>query len=136
MQLEGQLRAILKVKKILVVDDEPAILRFVKSSLTLAGYDVVATTSGEEALQLTRSEGPDIILLDIFMAPVSGFDVLAELRTFSRIPVIVFTARSHVAKQAFELGANGFLTKPFKLDELQSKIDDILGPNGHEPSMR
>ena len=124
----------MKVKRILVVDDEPAILRFVQSSLSLAGYDVIITTSGEEALQLTEAKTPDLMLLDIFMTPLSGFDVLAKLRTFSQIPVIVFTARSNVAKQAFELGANGFLAKPFKLDELQTKISGLLQPNGHKKS--
>ena len=67
----------------LVVDDEPGILRFVSIRLRLAGYDVTTTTSGEEALKLVQSEKPDIILLDILMQPLSGFDVLDRLRVFS-----------------------------------------------------
>ena len=74
-------------KHVLVVDDESRVLRFVEISLSQAGYEVITTTSGEEALQLAKSEKPDIVLLDVLMVPMSGMHVLVELRTFSQVPV-------------------------------------------------
>ena len=113
-------------KRVLVVDDEPGIINFVRANLRLAGYEVISTTSGEEALQLAKSEEPDIMLLDILMVPVTGLDVLDRLRGFSQIPVIVFTARSFIAEKAMQLGANGFIGKPFKPEELTKKIEEVL----------
>lgn len=113
-------------KRVLVVDDEPGVIRFVKINLALAGYEVITTTSGEQALPLIKSKKPDIILLDVLMTPISGFDILVELRTFSQLPVIVFTARNDIGKMAMKEGANGFIAKPFKPDELIKKIRGIL----------
>lgn len=110
----------------LVVDDEPGILRFVRASLSLEGYEVFTCTGGEEALRLVESERPDIMLLDIFMVPLTGFDVLSRLRTYSRLPVIVFTARSDIGEMAIKEGANGFIAKPFKPVDLVRKIREIL----------
>jgi len=120
----------MKVKqRVLVVDDEPGVIRFIKISLALAGYDVISTTNGEEALPLVKSQKPDIMLLDVFMTPITGFDILVELRTFSQLPVIVFTARNNIGKTAIDEGANGFIAKPFKPDELIKKIQEILQAN-------
>jgi two-component system KDP operon response regulator KdpE len=113
-------------QRVLVVDDEPGVIRFVKINLALAGYEVITTTSGEEALPLVESKKPDIMLLDILMTPITGFDILVELRTFSQLPVIVFTARNDIGKVAMQEGANGFIAKPFKPDELIKKIREIL----------
>ena len=120
------------MKRVLVVDDEPGILRFVSISLGLAGYDVATTTSGEEALQLARSQPPDIMLLDILMRPLTGFEVLKRLRVFSQMPVIVFTARREIAQTALEQGANGYITKPFAPGELVKIIRATL--NGQPDS--
>lgn len=117
-------------KKVLVVDDEPGVLRFVKVSLSLAGYEVITTASGEECLDLARNTKPDIMLLDILMFPLSGFDVLVKLREFSEIPVIVFTARNDIGDQALKAGASGYISKPFRPEELINKIQDTLG--GHQ----
>ena len=113
-------------KRILVVDDEPGVIRFVKINLALAGYEVITAQTGEQALQLVRSRKPDMVLLDILMTPMTGFDVLLELRTFSQLPVIVFAARNDVGNMAMEEGADGFIAKPFKPDELIRKIRGIL----------
>ena len=115
----------------LVVDDEPRILRFISISLSQAGYEVTTTTSGEEALQLVESEKPDIVLLDLLMVPMSGFDVLDKLRTFSKTPVIIITARSFTTEQVVKIRANGLITKPFKPEEMIMKIDETL--NGMNP---
>ena len=113
-------------KRILVVDDEPGILRFVSTSLGLAGFDVFTTGSGQEALQLAETQNPDLILLDILMQPLTGFDVLERLRKFSQVPVIVFTAQRDIADQAMKQGADGFIMKPFVPDELTKKIHVVL----------
>ena len=113
-------------QRVLVVDDEPGVIRFVKINLTLAGYEVITTTRGEEVMSLIESMKPDIMLLDVFMTPITGFDILVELRTFSKLPVIVFTARNDIGKTAIQQGANGFISKPFKPEELANKIREIL----------
>jgi DNA-binding response OmpR family regulator len=114
------------VRRVLVVDDEAAILRFVSAGLEIAGYLPSSTTSGEEALNLARSGDIDIMLLDIFMSPMTGFDVLTKLREFSNIPVIVFTARDDVGEFAIEAGADAYLGKPFKPGELPRKIEEVM----------
>ena len=113
-------------KKILVVDDEPGILKFVRISLSVAGYYVITASGGEEGLKLLESEKPDIMLLDIVMEPVSGIDVLLRLRYSPHIPIIVFTAQSVIAESALSAGAKGYISKPFMPDELVRKIEETL----------
>jgi len=113
-------------RRVLVVDDEAAILRFVSASLEISGYQPTSTTNGEEALEIARSGKADIMLLDIFMAPMTGFDILTKLRDFSNLPVIVFTARDDIGEFAIEAGADGYLGKPFKPGELEQKIEEIM----------
>jgi DNA-binding response OmpR family regulator len=112
--------------RVLVVDDEAAILRFVCAGLEISGFLPVSTTDPEEALDIARAGKVDIMLLDIFMAPVTGFDVLTKLREFSNLPVIVFTARDDVGGFAIEAGADDYLGKPFKPGELAKKIGDVM----------
>jgi DNA-binding response OmpR family regulator len=112
--------------RVLVVDDDVKILRFIGSSLRLAGYDVSTATSGEEALQLVESKKPQIMVLDILMPVMDGFDVLRKLRTVSKVPVITISAHASAAEQALSLGANAFLAKPFRPDELIKKIEALL----------
>ena len=101
-------------------------LRFSRIALTTAGYAVTTTTNGEDSLSLAREEKPDIVLLDVLMTPLSGFDVLEKLRTFSQVPVIVFTARSLIAEEAMKLGANGVIAKPFRPEDLVKKVGEVL----------
>jgi DNA-binding response OmpR family regulator len=117
-------------RRVLVVDDEPGVLRFINVGLSLAGYEVITSSGGEEALKLINSDKPDIILLDLVMVPLSGFDVLEKLRTFSQLPVIMFTARSDLGAQALKAGANGFIAKPFRPEQLIQKIEEVLGAQG------
>lgn len=112
--------------RILVVDNDLKIIRFLRTSLALAGYDVVAATNGEEALRLQESEKPDIMLLDILMPVMDGFEVLRRLRAVSGLPVIAFSAHTSAAGEALRLGADDFLAKPFKPDELVKKIKALL----------
>lgn len=120
------LTAVVTKKRVLVVDDEPGILRIVRINLSLAGYEVLTTASGEEAIRLSQSESPDIVLLDVLLRPLDGLQVLKRLRDFSQVPVLLFTARSYTADQALEVGANGIIAKPFRPDELVKKIKDVL----------
>ncbi len=110
----------------LVVDDEPGILRFVKVGLTHAGFKVVATTSGVQALEFARTGEPDIIILDLYMEPLTGFDVLKEVRTFSPVPVIIITARREAAQIALALGANSYVLKPFLPEQLAREIRRVI----------
>lgn len=112
--------------RVLVVDDEARILRFVQTSLTLAGYDAVTTTSGEEALRLAQTNEPDLIVLDIVMTPLDGFAVLERLRRFCTVPVIIFTASKQAADVAIRRGANSVLIKPFRPDELIEMIRSLI----------
>ena len=111
---------------VIVVDDDVMILRIIGSSLRGAGYKVFTATSGEEALKLAESEKPDIMLLDIVMPIMDGFEVLRRLRAVSDLPVIVISAHVSAAEQALNLGANDFLAKPFRPDELVRRIEALL----------
>jgi DNA-binding response OmpR family regulator len=113
-------------KRVLVVDDEPAILKFINIKLRLNGYEVFSTVSGVEAVEIIRAQLPDIMLLDILMPGVTGLDVLEKVRTFSNIPIVVFTGRPDIAKLALKLGANDYIAKPFNPDLLLEKISFIM----------
>jgi DNA-binding response OmpR family regulator len=126
------LNDIIPKKRILVVDDEAAILRIVRTSLRVFGYDVVTSESGEEALKLIESEKPDIMLLDVLMPGKNGFETLKELRAKSDLPVIVFSARSSSRDEALRLGANEFVSKPFTPEEMVRRIQSVLRSDGQE----
>jgi|WetSurMetagenome_2_1015567.scaffolds.fasta_scaffold177416_1 DNA-binding response OmpR family regulator len=111
---------------VLVVDDDPKILKFIRVGLTLAGYMVITAASGEEALKFLEAEEPDIIVLDIVMPVMDGFEVLRLARAVSGIPVIAVSARASTAKEALHLGASDFLDKPFRSDELVKRIEVAL----------
>jgi len=112
-------------RSVLIVDDEPRVLRFISASLSLAGFEVSTCTNGEEALKLAQQDKFDIIVLDLVMSPVSGFQVLKKLRAFSRVPVIAFSARTDFSDLAMENGADEFISKPFRPDELVKKIQEV-----------
>jgi two-component system KDP operon response regulator KdpE len=114
-------------KKVLLVDDEQAILRVIGIKLRISGYDVLTASRGQEALDLVKTNSPDIILLDVIMPGINGFKVLENLRTFSELPVIVFSARPENAQKALSLGANDFLSKPFNPDDLVKRIKRLIG---------
>ncbi len=111
---------------VLVVDDQPKLLRFVEIDLKLRGYEVATTTSGEEALKLIKPDWPDIMLLDMVMPEIDGFEVLRRLRSFSRLPVIAFSASHGSQEEAMKCGANDFLNKPFRSDEMVRRIHGLL----------
>ncbi len=110
---------------VLVVDDDARILRFISSSLRLAGHSVCIATCGEEALKLAKSDKPDVIVLDILMPDLDGFEVIRRLRAESDLPVIAVSAHASTAAEALDLGANSFLAKPFHPSELIKRIDSL-----------
>jgi DNA-binding response OmpR family regulator len=114
-------------KRVLIVDDERAILKVLDMKLRVSGYDVVTASNGKEALDLVKSTCPDIMLLDIIMPGMDGFEVLQEVRAVSELPVIVISARPENVRRALSLGANDFLTKPLDVDEIVRKIEGLLG---------
>jgi two-component system, OmpR family, alkaline phosphatase synthesis response regulator PhoP len=118
--------------KVLVADDEPHLLRLVKFRLEREGYEVLTAIDGEAALQLARSERPDLCVLDVMMPERSGFDVLRELRSdhsCAGMKVIMLTARAQHRDidVGFSLGADDYITKPFSPQELRARIGAHLG---------
>jgi DNA-binding response OmpR family regulator len=113
-------------QRVLVVDDHPKVLRFIEIDLKLRGYEVKTTVSGEDALEMIKTDAPDILLLDIIMPGIDGFEVLKELRTFSKLPVITFSASSANYSEAMRLGASDFIAKPFEPDEMEKRIKTLL----------
>jgi two-component system KDP operon response regulator KdpE len=113
---------------ILVVDDEPQILRVMRASLPARGYEVRTAPGGEEALDEIRKEVPDLIILDLVMPKMSGLDVCRRVREFSPVPIIVLSAKGSEADKiaALDLGADDYVTKPFSLDELLARIRAVL----------
>jgi DNA-binding response OmpR family regulator len=113
-------------RRVLIVDDQPQIGKVFGIKLKYAGYDVVATTSGAEAIELVREQSFDVMLLDVLMPDLSGMDVLVEVRTFSQIPIILFTGRADIFETAKSFGANGYVSKPLDPDYLVEKIRAVL----------
>lgn len=116
-------------KRVLIVDDHPQVLAFIQIDLKLRGYDVISASSGEEALKKIKTEKPDVILLDILMPGMSGFDVLQTLRPSNKVPVIAFSASPENQAPAMHAGANLFIAKPFDPDEVAKKIGELVGPS-------
>ncbi len=114
--------------QILVVDDEPAIVRLVKSKLVADGYAVESANSGEMALEFLEDERPDLIILDVMMPGIDGYETLRRIRGKTQIPVILLTARSGDAdlSRGFHAGADDYVTKPFNPDELGLRVAAVL----------
>lgn len=115
--------------RILIVDDEPEMVRGLADNLRFEGYQAVTATNGEEGLALALREAPDLILLDIMMPRLSGWDVCRELRHRGiDVPIIMLTARGQEADrvQGLELGADDYLSKPFSLRELLARVRAVL----------
>jgi two-component system KDP operon response regulator KdpE len=110
--------------RVLVVDDEPQIQQFLRVALTAAQYDVLPALTGAEALRLAATAAPDVIVLDLGLPDRDGKDVLADIRTFSKVPVIVLSARDREAEKiaALDLGADDYVEKPFGIGELMARL--------------
>ncbi len=115
-------------KRILVVDDEPRMIGFIRMNLELEEHLVIEAHNGLEALDAIRTQLPDLILLDVMMPELDGFETLRMLREFSDIPVIMLTAKGEENDKVtgLELGADDYITKPFGPRELSSRIKAIF----------
>ena len=113
---------------ILVIDDEPPILRFLRTSLTAVGHRVVTAENAAGALAMLAAEKPDVVILDLGLPDRSGFDVIAEIRRQSSVPIIVLSARGDERSkvQALDLGADDYIGKPFGMAELMARIRAAL----------
>lgn len=114
--------------KVLVVDDEKTIVKGLKFGLEKEGYEVVPAYDGEEALRLFAAEKPDLIILDLMLPGVDGFEVCRRLRKSSDVPIVMLTARGEDIDKilGLELGADDYVTKPFNPRELVARVKAIL----------
>lgn len=110
--------------RILVVDDEPQIIRFLKPALGAAGYDVVIAANAAEAIRLSATQSPDAVLLDLGLPDKDGKEVIREVRAYSQVPIIVLSARDRETEKidALDLGADDYVNKPFGIGELLARI--------------
>ena len=115
-------------KKILVVDDEERMLRFIRLNLEHDGFHVIEAIKGREALDKMRTGMPDLILLDVMLPDLDGFEVLKMVREISNIPIIMLTAKGEEDDRVkgLELGADDYVTKPFSPRELVSRVKAVL----------
>lgn len=114
--------------RILIVDDEPQILRFLSTSLAAHGYSVIEASSGEEGLIRSERDKPDLIVLDLGLPDVDGIEVLQRIRSRSAVPVIILSARERETDKvgALDLGADDYVTKPFGVGELMARVRSTL----------
>jgi len=114
--------------RVLVVDDEPQILRFLRASLGASGFEVVEAETGAEALKRAAADAPEIVVLDLGLPDMDGKDVIKSLREWSEIPIIVLSARAREAEkiEALDLGADDYVNKPFGIGELLARLRAAL----------
>jgi two-component system KDP operon response regulator KdpE len=112
------------MSRIVVVDDEPQIVRAVRRALTARGYDVVTASDGEEALGEIEATMPDLVVLDLNLPGIDGMEVTRRVRTWSRVPILIMSVREDEAGKvrALDLGVDDYLTKPFGVEELLARI--------------
>lgn len=118
--------------RILVVDDEPQIQRFLKPALTAAGYEVIEAGNGADALKAVATLAPDLVILDLGLPDMDGKDVIANLRGWSDLPIVILSARDRESEKiaALDLGADDYVEKPFGIGELTARIRNALRHRG------
>jgi len=116
------------MQKILVVDDEPNIIALARLYLEREGYDIVAAANGNDALSKQSSDNPDLIILDLMLPDIDGYEVCRQIRAKSDVPILMLTARREDIDKivGLELGADDYLTKPFNPRELVARVRAIL----------
>jgi DNA-binding response OmpR family regulator len=117
-----------KKTTILTADDDHQILRLVTRNLELDGYEVIAVSDGQAALEQIEAHSPDLVLLDIMMPRMDGFTVTQRVREFSSVPIMLLTARGQDQDKihGLDLGADDYLTKPFSVEELLARVRAVL----------
>jgi len=114
--------------RVLVVDDEPQILRFLRASLAASGFEVIEAGNGAEALKRAAADAPDVVVLDLGLPDMDGKAVIKALRDWSEVPIIVLSARAREAEkvEALDLGADDYVNKPFGIGELLARLRAAL----------
>ena len=118
----------MKKKRILVVDDEISIIKFLRANLEASGCEVLTAMDGAEAIQAVEMELPDLVILDITMPRMGGFEVCRRLREWSQIPILMLSARGDEQDKVkcLDLGADDYITKPFGASELTARVSAVL----------
>ncbi|MGA9772242.1 MAG: response regulator transcription factor [Blastocatellia bacterium] len=113
---------------ILIIDDEPQILRVMRASLPARGFEVMTAPGGKQALDEIRKQAPDLIVLDLTMPDVNGLEICRRVRAFSSVPIIVLSAKGSESDKiaALDLGADDYVTKPFSIGELLARVRAVL----------
>jgi DNA-binding response OmpR family regulator len=113
---------------ILVVDDEPHVIKLVKANLESSGYKVLAAEDGQQAVETVEHELPDLVILDLMLPKLDGYAACQRIREFSAVPIIMLSARSAQVDlvRGFEVGADDYLTKPFSVTELLMRVQAVL----------
>ena len=124
--------------RVLVIDDEPQILRALRINLSVRGYEVTTAATGEEALRSAADHRPDVIVLDLGLPDMSGIEVLGGLRGWLTAPVIVLSARTDSADkvEALDAGADDYVTKPFGMDEFLARLRTSISSMPHSVGVR
>ena len=114
--------------RVLVVDDDPLLVRLVRTHLEKAGYRVLTAADGDQALELAATELPDLVVLDLMLPRLHGLEVCRRIREFSLVPVVMLTARGEPMDRlrGFEMGADDYLAKPFMPAELLARVRAVL----------
>jgi DNA-binding response OmpR family regulator len=117
--------------KILIIDDDPVIVKLASVVLKARNYDVVSASNGDDGLTMVKSENPDLILLDISMPTISGYEVCQRLKTdkyTEKIPIIMLTSEDYTeaVERAFKVKADDYIVKPINLSILVKKIDKLI----------
>src|SRR5256885_12101335 len=116
-------------KRILIVEDEPDIIRGLKDALEFEGFEVASTSSGREGVKLMRERGADCVILDLMLPDINGYQVCEEIRAFNAVvPIIILTARGQESDKirGLDAGADDYVTKPFSIGELLARIKAIF----------
>lgn len=123
-------------QRILVVDDEPAMINLLTYNLRKAHYDVVIATDGRQAIQQARESTPDLIVLDLMLPEIDGWDVCRTIRQSSQVPIIILTAQGEEIDRVvgLELGADDYVCKPFSVRELMARIKAVLRRTAQQPN--
>jgi DNA-binding response OmpR family regulator len=114
--------------KILVIDDEPHLIKLVRSNLEAQHYKVITALDGQSGLAMVEKEGVDLVILDIMLPGMDGYDVLQKIREFSSVPVVMLTAKDQDVDvvKGLHLGADDYLKKPFSVHELLARVEAVL----------
>jgi two-component system KDP operon response regulator KdpE len=126
--------------RILIVDDEPQILRALRINLHARQYDVVTASDGAAALEAAETQRPDLVVLDLGLPDLDGVEVIRQLRSWSAVPIVVLSGRagSHDKIEALDAGADDYVTKPFHIEELLARVRAVTrrlhaAPDSEEP---